>query len=83
MENKPGPVYYGHVAGRKYNMGDIVVLDEYEKSTNDTDVIVRTIWVCVKEHISSSNVMEKGCWALLAKDDELKEVRADENGFIL
>ena len=83
MENKPGPVYYGHIVGREYNVGDIVVLDEHEKSTNGTDVIVRTIWVCVKEHISSSNVMEKGCWALLAKDDESNEVKVDENGFIL
>ena len=80
MENKLGPVYYGHVAKREYNVGDMVVLDEHEKSTNGTDVIIRTIWVCVKGHISSSNVMEKGCWALLGKDDE---VRADENGFIL
>lgn len=83
MGFKIAPLYYGHVAGREYNVGDIVVLNDHEKSTNGTDVIIRTLWVCVKEHVSSSNVMEEGCWALLAKDDESKEVKADENGFIL
>lgn len=54
-----GPFDYGHVARREYNVGDIIVLDEHEKSTNDTDVIMREMWICVKGHVSSSDAMEK------------------------
>lgn len=79
MGIKVGPLYYGHVAGREYNMGDIVVLDEHKKSTNGTDVVMHTMWVCIKGHVSSSDAMEKGCWALTQE----KELEVDENGFIL
>lgn len=79
MGIKVGPLYYDHVAGREYNVGDIVVLNEHKKSANNTDVVMREMWVCVKRHVSSSDAMEKGCWALIRE----KELEVDENGFIL
>ena len=79
MGIKVGPLYYGHVAGREYNVGDIVSLNEHKKSTTGTDVVMREMWVCVKRHVSSSDAMEKGCWALIRE----KELEVDENDFIL
>ena len=69
MKNRLGPVYYGHVAGRQYNRGDLVILEDRIKSSNDTDVTVRTIWMCTKGHLSPNDSMEKGCWALSHKEE--------------
>lgn len=63
------PFYYGHVAGRQYNRGDIVLLGDHAKSSNGTDVIVRTMWVCIKGHLSTKDSLEKGCWELLHKEE--------------
>lgn len=63
------PFYYGHVAGRQYNRGDIVLLGNHVKSSNDTDVIVRTLWVCIKDHLSTKDSLEKGCWELLHNEE--------------
>ncbi len=69
MGTELGPFYYGHVAGRQYNRGDIVLLGGHVKSSNDTDAIVRTLWVCIKDHLSTKNSLEKECWELLHKEE--------------
>lgn len=63
------PFYYDHVAGRQYNRGDIVLLGNHVKSSNGTDAIVRTMWVCIKDHLSTKDSLEKGCWELLHKEE--------------
>ena len=63
------PFYYGHVAGRQYSRGDIVLLENHVKSSNGTDVIVRTMQVCIKDHLSTKDSLEKGCWELLHNEE--------------
>ena len=63
------PFQYGHVAGRQYNRRDIVLLGNHVKSSNGTDVIMRTMWVCIEDHLSTKDSLEKGCWELLHNEE--------------